>query len=96
MGHSIGTGGVLLFQAAFSYAIIPAGTGNGSYIGLGAMLFAVIGNPVTAIASLALIHAHWKSPAKRYIGRIPLLALALPMAHLGALYFRFRVQTVVL
>ena len=76
-----------MFQAAFSYAIIPAGTGNGSYIGLGAMLFAVIGIPVTVIANLALIHAHCKSPAKPYIGRLPLTALALPMAHLALLIF---------
>lgn len=43
MGHSIGTGGVLLFQAAFSYAIILAGTGNGSFIGLGATLLPLLG-----------------------------------------------------
>ena len=76
-----------MFQAAFSYAIIPAGTGNGSYIGLGAMLFAVIGIPVAAIANLALIHAHCKSPAEPYIGRVTLLALALPMARLALFIF---------
>jgi hypothetical protein len=87
LSHLIGTRGVLLFQAAFSYAIIPAATGNGSYIGLGAMLFAVIAISVTAIAYLALIHAHCKSPAKPYIGRVPLLALALPMVYLALFIF---------
>jgi hypothetical protein len=76
-----------MFQAAVSYAIILAGTGNGAFIGLGAMLFAVIGIPVTSIANLALIHAHCKSPAKPYVGLVLLLALALPMAHMALLIF---------
>jgi hypothetical protein len=85
LSYLVVVGGVLLFQAAFSYAIIMATTGNGSFVGLGAMLFAVMGIPVTAIANLVLIHTHRKNPAKPYIGRLLLLALALPLAQLALL-----------
>ena len=85
MSYFIGVGGVILFQAAFSYAMILAGTGNGSFVGLGAMLMAVLGIPITAIANLVIIRSHRKNPATRYIGRLLLLALALPMAQLALL-----------
>ena len=76
-------GGVFLFQAAFSYAIILASAGNGSFVGLGAMLLAVFGIPVTAVVNLALIHTHRKNPIKAYGRRLLMLALVLPMAQLG-------------
>ena len=85
MSYFIGVGGVILFQAVFSYAMILAGTGNGSFVGLGAMLMAVLGIPITAIANLVIIRSHRKNPATRYIGRLLLLALALPMAQLALL-----------
>jgi hypothetical protein len=85
LSYFIGVGGVILFQAVFSYAMILAGTGNGSFVGLGAMLMAVLGIPITAIANLVIIRSHRKNPATRYIGRLFLLALALPMAQLALL-----------
>lgn len=85
MRYILGVGAVLLFQAAFSYAIILAGTGNGSFVGLGAMLFAVVGIPATAIANMALVHSHRKNPTTGYIGRLLLLSLALPVAQLALL-----------
>ncbi|MGY6277227.1 hypothetical protein [Methylomonas sp. MgM2] len=85
MNYFLGVGGVCLFQAAFSYAVIMANAGNGSFVGLGAMLFAVIGIPVTAIAIAVLIRSHGKNPDKRYIGRFLLAALALPMLQLALL-----------
>lgn len=85
MSYFVGVGGVFLFQAVFSYAIISASSGNGSFVGLGVMLFAAFGIPVTAIANLLLIRAHRKNPSTRYIGRLLLLALVLPMAQLALL-----------
>lgn len=85
MNYLLGIGGVLLFQAAFSYAIILAGTGNGSFVGLGAMLFAVVGIPATAIANWVLINIHRKNPATGYIGRLILFALVLPITQLALL-----------
>lgn len=85
MNYFLGTGGVLLLQAAFSYAIVLAGTGNGSFVGLGAMLFALVGIPVTAIATLVLIRNHRRNPAEGYLGRLLLVALALPAAQLALL-----------
>jgi len=85
LNYFIGVGGVFLFQAVFSYAIISVSSGNGSFVGLGVMLFAVFGIPVTAIVNALLVHAHRKNPSMRYIGRLLLLALVLPMAQLALL-----------
>ena len=85
MSYFVITGGVFLFQVTFSYAIILASTGNGSFVGLGAMLIAVFGIPVTAVVNLALIHTHRKNPINAYGGRLLMLALALPTAQLGLL-----------
>jgi hypothetical protein len=85
LSYFAGVGGVILFQAAFSYAIILAGTGNGSFVGLGAMLLAVVGIPGTAIANSVLIHTHRKNPAAGNIGRLFLVALILPMLQLALL-----------
>ncbi len=85
MSYLIGVGGVLLFQALFSFAVISASSGGGSFVGLGAMLFAVIGIPATAIANLVIIRAHHRNPGTGYVGRILLLALVLPLAQLALL-----------
>ena len=83
MSYLLGIGGVALLQAAVSYAIILAGTGGGSFVGLGAMLFAVVGIPATAIANLVIIRAHRRNPDTAYVGRLVLIALALPAAQLA-------------
>lgn len=82
LNYFLGIGGVVLFQAGFSFALISASTGNGSFVGLGAMLFALMGIPLTAIALAMLIHSHRKNPNEGYIGRFLLLALALPLLQL--------------
>ena len=48
MSYLLGVGGVVILQMGFTYAIILASTGNGSFVGLGAMLFAVLGIPLIA------------------------------------------------
>lgn len=80
-------GGVLLFQEDVSYAIILAGTGNGSFIGLGATLLPLLGfqslqSPIGCLSSpIARIRPNPKLAAAL------LLALALPMARLALLIF---------
>ena len=83
MSYFVVAGGIFLFQAAFSYAIILASTGNGSFVGLGAMLLAVFGIPVTAGVNFVLVHTQRKNPIKAYGRRLLMLALVLPMAQLG-------------
>ena len=83
MSYFVITGGVFLFQVTFSYAIILASTGNGSFVGLGAMLLAVFGIPVTAVVNLVLVHTQRKNPIIAYGRRLLMLALVLPMAQLG-------------
>lgn len=85
MSYLLVVGGVVLLQAALSYAIILAGSGNGSFVGLGAMLLAVVGIPATAIANLLLVRNHRRHPSRGLAGRVLLLALALPAAQLALL-----------
>jgi hypothetical protein len=85
LSYFVGIGGVLLFQAAFSYAIILASSGNGSFVGLGAMLMGVVGIPITALANIVLIRTHRKNPTQSYVIRLLLLAIALPLAQLALL-----------
>lgn len=85
--YFVGVGGVLLVQAAISYAIILAGTGNGSFVGLGAMLLALYGIPATAVTNFLLLRKP-PSNAKRSNGLslivissvLPILQLALLIA----------------
>lgn len=62
MYYVIRVGGVLLVQLAISYAVIMAGTGNGSFVGLGAMLFALFGLPLTAIMVFLLLRSQRQNP----------------------------------
>lgn len=76
-----------MFQAAVSYAIILAGTGNGAFIGLGATLL-----PLLGFQSLQSPIGCLSTPTARVrlnpnIGRVPLLAMALPKAHLALFIF---------
>ena len=85
LSYLVGVGGVLLFQVGLSYAIILASRGNGSFVGLGAVSLAVLGVPLTALVNVLLIHSHRKNPASRYVGRLLLISLALPVAQLALL-----------
>jgi hypothetical protein len=85
VSYLFGIGGVLLFQLGFSYAIIVASAGNGSFVGLGAMLFAVLGVPATALVNFLVIRSARKNPASSYVVRLLLIAFALPAAQLALL-----------
>jgi hypothetical protein len=74
---------VALLQAGFSFAIIRATSGGGSFVGLGAMLFAVLGIPVTALVNFLLIRTGRKNPKSPYALRVVVVSLLLPAAQLA-------------
>lgn len=82
MTYLVGIGGVLLLQVGFSFAIILATSGGGSFVGLGAMLLAVLGIPLTALVNFLLIRSNRTNPASPYVLRLTLISLALPAAQL--------------
>lgn len=83
MNYLVGLGGVALLQVGFSFAIILATSGGGSFVGLGAMLFAVIGIPITALVNFLLIRAARIKPGAPYVLRLVLVSLLLPVAQLA-------------
>jgi len=83
--YLVAVGGVLFLQFAFSYAIILASSGDGSFVGLGAMLLAVFGIPLTALLNTLLIRSRRNNPASSYVGRLLVVSLALPVAQLALL-----------
>ena len=85
MNYLFGVGGVVVFQIAFSYAIILATAGKGSFVGLGAMLAAVLGVPLTALVNFLLIRSARKNPSSRYVIRLVFISLALPATQLTLL-----------
>lgn len=80
MRYLFGVGGVVLFQGGFSLAIILATSGGGSFVGLGAMLLAGLGIPLTALINGLVIRTSRKNPEARYVLRLALVSLALPAA----------------
>jgi hypothetical protein len=62
LSYTISVGGVALLQAGISYAIILATSGGGSFVGLGVMLLAVPGIPLTALRNFLLVRASRRSP----------------------------------
>ncbi|MDX1914360.1 MAG: hypothetical protein SFU55_02150 [Methylophilus sp.] len=85
MNYLVGVGGVLLIQTAISYATILAGTGNGSFVGLGAMLFALFGIPGTAITNFLIIQTHRKNPKQSNITMLMIISSILPILQLTLL-----------
>jgi hypothetical protein len=85
MNYAVGVGSVLLAQLAISYAIILATTGGGSFVALGAMLFAVYGIPATAIANFALVRRHRKNPQRSNVVLLILISCVLPIVQLALL-----------
>ena len=85
MNYFSGIGGIFLLQAAVSYAVILAGTGNGSFVGLGAMLFAIFGLPTTAVLNFVFIREHRMAPDKPYLLRIVLFSSVLPVLQIALL-----------
>jgi hypothetical protein len=85
LNYIVGIGGVLFVQLAISYVTILAGTGNGSFVGLGAMLFALYGIPITAIVNFLLIRKHRKSPKRSNIVLLIVVSSILPILQLALL-----------
>lgn len=85
MRYLTSIGLLLLFQAIVSYAIIAGTRGGGSFVGLGAMLMAVLGIPTTAIVNFALIKSKPAQSGFEHFGRSFLIALILPALQIGLL-----------
>jgi len=74
----------ILLQAGFTWLIINAAPG-GSFGGLGALLFAGIGMPITAVLLFLLTRAGSGRGVSGQILRWALVTLALPLTQLGLL-----------
>jgi hypothetical protein len=74
----------LLFQAGFTWLIINAAPG-GSFVGLGALLFAGIGMPITVVLLFLQARAGSRRAVSGQILRLVLVTLALPLTQLGLL-----------
>lgn len=83
MRYLLGVGVVALLQVGFSLAIILATRGGGSFVGLGAMLLAVLGVPITALVNFLIIRANRMSPAPPHLSRLVLVSLLLPAMQLA-------------
>ena len=83
MNYLVGIGGGLLLQVGVSLAIILARSGGGSFVGLGAMLLAVLGIPLTALINFLLIRSNRNKPASPFVLRLALVSLALPAAQMA-------------
>ncbi|HAJ72915.1 MAG TPA: hypothetical protein DCO68_12645 [Methylophilaceae bacterium] len=85
MNYLVGVGGVLLIQIVISGITIIAGTGNGSFVGLGAMLFALFGIPATAITNFLIIQTHRKNPKPSNVTMLIVISSILPILQLALL-----------
>lgn len=74
----------ILIQAGFTFLIINAAPG-GSFVGLGALLFAGIGMPITAVLLFLLARDRSGRGVSGQILRLVLVTLALPLTQLGLL-----------
>ena len=85
MNYTIAVGSVVFVQAAISYAVIATGTGNGSFVGLGAMLAALYGIPITAIANFLLVRSHKNQPKPSTLTALLLISSVLPALQIALL-----------
>lgn len=85
MNYTIGLGVVLLLQVAISSVTMFAGTGNGSFVGLGAMLLALYGIPATMLVNFLLIRSHRKQPQRSNVVLLVLISALLPVLQLALL-----------
>ncbi len=85
LNYLVGVGGVLLVQLAISWGTIVAGTGNGSFVGLGAMLLALFGIPATAIVNFVLVQSQQRNPGRSNVSRIIAISSILPVLQLALL-----------
>ena len=84
MSYLAGVGIPLLIQLGFTFVMMQAGSG-GSFVGLGAMLFAVVGIPLTAIANAIVVRSRFQPGSTGYLVRTFAFALVLPAFQLGLL-----------
>jgi hypothetical protein len=85
MRYLLGVLGILLLQVGFTFAVISVTSGGGSFVGLGAMLLAILGIPLTALINVLLVRAHRRNRASHIPLRLALVSLALPAAQLTLL-----------
>lgn len=83
MSYLLGVLGVLLLQVGISFAVISTTSGGGSFVGLGAMLLAIPGIPLTALINALLIRSHRKNRTPKFFPRLVLVSLVLPAAQLA-------------
>jgi len=70
----------LIAQALFVLAIIFATRGTGSFVGLGAMLFAMVALPITALANWLYTRRKAPQPVTALAAKVFLTTLAFPVA----------------
>lgn len=78
MRYVAGVGIPLLLQALVTFIVIAAGSGGGSFVGLGAMLLALIGIPVTAIVNGIQIRSRPDRSGFAHVARSVSIGLVLP------------------
>lgn len=73
-----------IMQAIVTLIIIKAAPG-GSFVGLGAMLFALLGIPLTAIINFAMIRSYQQQRAWGHLNRSFRIAMILPALQISLL-----------
>ncbi|MFZ5638359.1 MAG: hypothetical protein ACOY82_17420 [Pseudomonadota bacterium] len=85
MRYVIGIGGMALIQIGLTVAVILATAGGGSFVGLWAMLLAVVGIPLTALINALVVHTHRGRPVSALALRVGLATLPLPVAQVAVM-----------
>lgn len=85
MNYTVGIGVVLFIQLVLSGAAMYSSLGTGSFIGLGAMIFAVYGIPITAIINFLLIRRHRNTPRRSNVVWLIVVSSLLPILQLTLL-----------
>jgi hypothetical protein len=82
MNYWVGIFGVLVLHAAVSLLTMVAGTGNGSFVGLGAMLLAIWGIPTSLLANFLIIRSYRERATATKVWLLILVSLTLPLLQL--------------
>ena len=77
----------LVLQSLLVYIVIEMNTGNGSWVGLGALLIGMFAIPATAIANVIYMRTHDKLGAIAVIARCFGIASLMPLLVLLLLLF---------
>lgn len=92
MNYKIGIGAVLLLQIAISLLTIFSSTGNGSFAGLGAMILAIYGIPITLITNFFIIRSHKKCPRKSNAVILIAISSVLPCLQLTLFFLQIKLD----